>query len=127
MDDNLKKMLAEFEELKGQHVIMCQTDIVRLIAIGDDDFDWCYVCWDGKKARWYSGLCHIIPLKGHIREKDYDEIVRMAKLNDLDSPGLWGREVTPEILEVNRQAKREGETLPGKDSKILTPFCWDIN
>ena len=128
MDSNLTKFLEEFEKLKGQHVIINQTDVVRLIAIGDDDFDWCYVCWDGRKTRWCSCLCQLIPLKGYIRKKDYMNIVSMAKLNHYDSPELWGNKEGdfPDIKNFNRQVKEEAEKLD-ENCKFMTPVCWDIN
>jgi hypothetical protein len=127
MDESLKNILEEFEKLKGQHVIVNQTDVVRLIAIGDDKEDYCYVCWDGRKTRWYSCLCHLIPLRGHIRKKDYMEIVRIAKLNHYDSPEVWGSTGSESGIEdINKQAKEEAEILYGK-SEFVTPVCWDIN
>ena len=84
MSDNLKIILEEFEKYKGQFVIIEWYKAERLVVIGDDDFDWYYITYDGKDLHWISCLVSIIPLKGYIEDNHYNELVRMAKLNHYD-------------------------------------------
>ena len=79
--DNLTLIKEEFEQLKGQFVITSSHRIERLVALADDGFDYYYVTYNGREYTWNSCVGRIIPLKGHLRDKDYDELVRLAKLN----------------------------------------------
>ena len=117
--DNLTLIKEEFEQLKGQFVITSSHRIERLVALADDGFDYYYVTYNGREYTWNSCVGRIIPLKGHLRDKDYDELVRLAKLNHYD------------FLSVNDEFKDSHEkwlsnTLSG-DDKILTEFCFDLN
>ncbi|MCK9416811.1 hypothetical protein M0Q97_09165 [Candidatus Dojkabacteria bacterium] len=82
---NLDKLLDEFEQLKGQFIITINHTVERLIAIGDDDEDYYWVTWDGKDLHWSSCAGRIIPLKGYLKDGDYNELIRLAKLNHFDS------------------------------------------
>ena len=85
MEHNLKIILEEYEKYKGQFVITdWQWQIHRLIGIGDDGSDWYYITFDGRKIHWCSCVGSIIPLKGYLKDEDYDRIVRSAKLNDYE-------------------------------------------
>ena len=117
--DNLTLIKEEFEQLKGQFVITSSHRIERLVALADDGFDYYYVTYNGREYTWNSCAGRIIPLKGHLRDKDYDELVRLAKLNHYD------------FLSVNDEFKDSHEkwlsnTLSG-DDKILMEFCFDLN
>ena len=116
--DNLELILDEFEKLKGQFVIILGTNRVeRLIAIGDDTEDWFYLTWDGRNVTWNSCVMRLIPLKGCIREEDYQHLVELAKLNDYDqrySPVEWQEE-------WNKQ-----RMLWGPNHSLLTLICWDL-
>lgn len=122
-DSNLKQILEEFEQYKGQLVLVGYNKIERLISIGDDSEDYYYVTWDGYKMQmlWSTCVGPIMPLKGYLRDKDYNELVRIAKLNHFDQIQTdpertkklyetlltWGENVTPH--------------------KLWTPPCWDLN
>ena len=80
MDSNLKRILDEFEELKGQFVITESWEIERLIAIGDDEQDYYYVTYDGRKTKWNTCVGSVIPLKGRLTESEYNKFIRIAKL-----------------------------------------------
>lgn len=84
MSENLKIILGEFEKYKGQFVITDLWRVERLVAIGDDTFDWYYITFDGRDFHWYSCVGRIIPLKGYIDDKHYDNLIRIAKLNHYD-------------------------------------------
>jgi hypothetical protein len=80
----LPLILEEFEQLKGQFVITASQTIERLVTIGEDDMDYYYVTFDGRSFKWNTCVGRLIPLKGHLRNEDYNELVRIATLNHYD-------------------------------------------
>ena len=124
MDDNLIKFIAEFEKLKGQHVITAwQWNIERLIAIGDDGTDLYYVTFDGKNVHWNTCVGRIIPLKGFIKDEDYEYIVHIAKLNDYDQLILKADGNIDRFIE----AFKEDIAKLGSNHIFMTEVCWDLN
>lgn len=117
-DENLKGILEEFEKLKGQFVITDEWKIERLVAIGDDGEDWYYVTYDGKNLHWSSCVGKIIPLKGYIKNKDYDGFIRLAKLNAYDQ--IFDKETFKIALDKYLSTYDE-------NSKFITELCWDLN
>lgn len=129
MDNNLKIILAEFEELKGQFVITDSWKIERLIAIGEDDMDYYYVTYNGRKLTWNTCVGGLVRLKNKIEDKDYNEFVRIAKINHYDQENLWmpsDEEKKKEILRINREHKLEITRLE-EPNKFLTDVCWELN
>ena len=129
MDDNLKIILSEFEELKGQFVITESWKIERFIAIGTDDQDYYYVTYNGRKTCWNTCVGRVIPLKGKIDDKHYDEFIRLAKINHFDQPNLWMPRTDEDkqfSLEASILHKNEISKLTEPD-KYLTDICWDLN
>lgn len=122
MDSNLKKILAQFEELKGQFVITESWEIERLIAIGDDEQDYYYVTYDGRHTKWNTCVGAIIPLKGRLTEAEYNKFISRAKLNHWDQ-AVWG-EYDEEFINKH---KMEVTRLDAKADKYLTEICWDLN
>jgi len=116
-DGNLKLILKEFEELKGQFVITCSWEIERLVSVGDDDEDWYWITFDGRKLIWNTCVGRIMQLKGHLRDEDYSELVRLAKLNHYDQ--IFPKEDFEKALqeEINAYSLKH---------KFLTNFCWDL-
>lgn len=90
MDENLKKILSEFDKLKGQFVITESHVVHRLIAIGTDETDYYYITYDGRKKHWNTCVGRIIPLKGKIDDEHYNEFIRLAKLNHNDQATILG-------------------------------------
>lgn len=88
MTDNLTLIKAEFEKLKGQFVITDSWKVERLVAIGEDQLDYYWITYDGRRLYWHTCVGRVVPLKGHLREKDYNEFVRLAKLNHFDQATL---------------------------------------
>lgn len=135
MDDNLKIILAEFEKLKGQFVII-NWNIQRFIAIASDKHDYYYVTYDGRKLHWNSCLTNITQLRGKIDNEHYEDLIRLAKLNHYDQQTLWGNspdDIVDSIKNPNvtykmaaQKHKREMENIH-KDSEFLTEVCWDLN
>lgn len=128
MDNNLKLILKEFEELKGQFVIN-NNKVERFIAIGTDDEDYYYVTYNGRDSSWNTCVGSIVPLKGKIDDKHYDEFIRMAKINHFDQPNLWmpkTNDAKQKMLESSVLHKNEISKVSGAD-KYLTEICWDLN
>lgn len=128
MEDNKTLILREFEQLKGQFVITEDWDIQRLVAIGEDDMDYYWVTYDGRKFHWHTCVGGLMPLKGYLRDADYDKLVRRAKLNHYDQKTLWGNKGTDIIEQFNIEHKNELMKLEGSTiDKLLTEVCWDLN
>ena len=121
MENNLKIILDEFEKLKGQFVINDMWNIERLIAIGDDGEDWYYITFDGRNIHWLSCVGRIMPLKGYLREKDYNELVRLAKLNHIDQLYINGNKGKDFFDEVDKEIAGYD-----KNHSFMTELCWDI-
>ena len=77
MTDNKALILAEFEKHKGQFVIGDDWQVMRLVAIGEDDMDYYYVLYDGRKLHWSTCVGRFVPLKGKIDEHYYEEYGRL--------------------------------------------------
>ena len=128
MGDNLKIILSEFEELKGQFVIN-HYKVERFIAIGTDDDDYYYITYNGRETKWNTCVGSIIPLKGKIEDKHYNEFIRLAKINHFDQPNLWiprTDEDKQKMLDASITHKNKVLELNNPD-KYLTPICWDLN
>lgn len=117
METNLKIILDEFEKLKGQFVITDTWKVERLVAIGDDSEDWYYVTFDGRDLKWYSCVGRVVQLKNKIDDKDYNEFIRLAKLNHYDQ--IDKKEF---LLAFQAYIKKYDDK-----HKFLTDFCWDLN
>jgi hypothetical protein len=123
MGDNLKKILKEYQLYKGQLVIIDYSDIVRLIAIGEDESDYYYITWDGKSGslKWSTCVCPLIPLKGYLKDSDYQILIRIADLNHIDK------------MQDIPQDIRDSAILPlinnsiGENDKFITDICWDLS
>lgn len=135
MDKNLISILKQFEELKGQHIII-NSSVQRLISIGTDQEDYYWVTYNGKETTWSSCIIEIVPLKEKIDNKHYNEFVRLAKINDYDQSTLWGNnpvDIVKNSLEeqltcsqqsIQHKEKMEALKLP---DRFLSTVCWDLN
>jgi len=126
MDNNLKLILEEFEQLKGQFVITQSHKIERLVAIGDDEMDYYWVTYNGRKLTWNTCVGGLIPLKGYLKDKDYNGFLRLAKLNHGDQTSLWFKKENEIPKDVIEKHKNQLTQLKGTD-KFLTEVCWDLN
>ena len=128
MTDNKTLILNQFEENRGQFVIM-HNKVVRLVAIAEDDMDYYYVCYDGRKIIWHSCLGSYTVLKNKIDDKDYNELIRLAKINHFDQDDFLMPSNEEDKAQQKHYAKKHRqkmETVKGSD-KYLTPFCWELN
>lgn len=118
MIDNLKIILSEFDKLKGQFIITSMNNVRRLVAIGEDKYDYYYIIWNGKKFKWYSCACTIIPLKGYLKNEDYEKLINLSKLNDIDQT-LESENFSLIIKEyINNFSE---------DEKFITDLCFELN
>ena len=115
MSDNKTLILEQFEQHKGQFIIM-NTDVVRLVAVGDDGEDYYWVTYDGRGTHWHSCVGGFVVLKGKIDECDYNGFIRMAELNHFD-------QTDDEWSDAHRSYI---ELLP-EDHIYLAGVCWDLN
>lgn len=128
MEDNKTIILREFEKLKGQFVITEGRDIERLVAVGEDDIDYYWVTYDGRKFKWHTCVGGLMPLKGYLRDEDYDKLVHIAKLNHYDQMTLWSNGKPESFIQYNIEHKNELMKLEGSTiDKLLTEVCWTLN
>ena len=122
--DNLTIFTNEFETLKGQFVISHDT-VKRFIGIVEDQWDYYYVLYDGRKITFDTCLSRITALKGYIKDDDYAEMIRLAKINHFDQPDLWKNKSPEEIAEFNQKHKEEVLKFDDVTRFVLGPY-WDI-
>jgi hypothetical protein len=120
--DNLTIITNEFNELKGQFVI-CSDRVYRFIGIADDEEDWYYSLYDGRKITLHSCVGSITPLKGYILDNHYKELIRIAKINHYDQPEIYGYK--KEAEEFNEQHKKEITTW--EDTRFILGPHWELN
>jgi hypothetical protein len=127
MTDNKTLILNQFTENCGQFIIM-NNKVVRLVAIAEDEMDYYYVTYDGRKIVWHSCVGSYTVLKNKIDDKDYCELIRIAKLNHWDQDDISHLVETSTAfhLEGAIEHKKQMEKEEG-DNHYLTPFCWDLN
>jgi len=123
-------ILKIFEEHKGEFVITVDDKVMRLIAVGDDGYDYCWVYWDGRDTYWHSCVGSFIVLKNKIDENDYNNLIRMAKLNHYDQADIYNPK-TEEHKKINlimvERVKQEFSTPKEEGSEYITELCWKIN
>lgn len=125
MTDNKTLILSKFEELKGQFVITDSWEVERLVAVGEDEMDYYWITYDGRRFKWNTCVGRVIPLKGYLRDQDYAEFVRLAKLNHFDQVTIWGNGNPEEAKLFNQNHIAELLQLP-EGHKFLTPVCLDL-
>lgn len=117
MSKVLEQIIDEFHELKGQFVITQSHKIERLVAIGDDQEDYYWITYNGREYTWNSCVGRVIPLKGYLKDKDYNEFIRLAKLNHWD-------QTNPEEFHSHLDTMVYGLN---EDHKIPSGFCFELN
>lgn len=124
MDSNKKLILEEFEKLKGQFVITMEYKVERLVAIGEDDMDYYWITYDGRKLSFHTCVGGLIPLKGYIKDEHYNEFERLADLNDYDRLiGKNGVDFDGIHYSIDGY-KNELMKDWGKDDKLLTDIIF---
>lgn len=98
--DNKTIFLNLFEELKGHHLLVSDT-VYRLIGLMDGEDDYYWILFDGRDIQYTTCLERLIRLRDRLDDRDYNEILRIAKLNDYDLvlPQEHSEEFKSSILE----------------------------
>ena len=127
-DNNKKLILEEFESLKGQFVIACDWKVKRLVGVVEDDMDYYWLLYDGRKFSLDSCLCRLVRLKGKILDKDYNEFVRLAYLNHWDIIDYGKEDYSYDFCE-NHKKEITSNLLRDQENKnyLLTDICWKLN
>lgn len=128
MADNKTLLINQFKENCGQFIIM-GNNVVRFIGIADDEEDYYYVTYDGRQINWHSAVGSYTVLKGKIDEKDYNDLIRMAKLNHFDqddffSPSTDAQKEKQKLFAMSH--KLEISKVSGND-KYIVPLHWELN
>jgi hypothetical protein len=127
MEDNKTLILREFEKLKGQFVITASWEIERLVAVGVDIHDYYWITYNGRTFTWNTCVGRIMPLKGHLQDRDYDELVRLARLNHYDQATLWGKPQEEGILLAEKHRTSLAANLNSEsEEELLTLIHWDL-
>ena len=87
--------------------------------------------YDGRKVRFSTILSRLIVLKGKI-DDDYNEFVRIAKLNWYSSDMIYGIDVHDKhyeevVKQVKEHTKGIEEQVQTGDTEMLSEFVWDFN
>jgi len=120
----VERLKQEWKEHKGEFVLTQSHTLARFIAIGDDGDDYYYVTYNGREITWNSAVGKLIYLKGKIDDYDYNNFIRLAKLNHWDQLDVWkGFESANERVDEHRKK------LITHDERnlYLTDICWDLN
>lgn len=115
-DKNKRIILGEFNDHKGQFVITPNHTVERFIAICEDDVDYYYVTYDGRKISFHSCVGELIWLKNKIEEDSYKRLLLSAELNHTD------------FLSDNQEVVKMGiMSRFSKHDKLLAPLCLGLN
>jgi hypothetical protein len=125
-EDNLTIFTNQYDRLKGQFVLS-NDKVYRFIGLAEDEMDYYYVLYDGRKIHFHTCVGKITPLKGYIPQKDYIELIRLAKINHFDQPNLWGNKKPEEFGEFNNKHKHELLEDFDEHTKFIFGPCWELN
>ena len=128
MENSLKRILDEFNSLKGPYVLNECNEVMRLIAIGDDQEDYYYILYDGKRTYWCTCVGWIAQLKNKIDDKAYERLLRSARLNHYDQITYFGNKDPEhqELKKFNEEHKKSILTDLLPNHTYLTELCCDL-
>lgn len=122
--NNINLILNKYSELKGQ-LIISDFQVSRLIGIVEDEEDYYYCLYDGRKLWLTSCVGGIIPLKGYINNSDYNEMIRLCKLNHYDQPTLFNtKEDMSGFIEIHKKTLLMGWD---ENTRFTAGPDWDLN
>ena len=112
---NKEIIINEFSQLKGQLVIV-DFKVSRLVGVVEDEEEMWWCLYDGQQIHLASCLQNIVALKGKIEVQEYNEMIRMCKLNHLDqlTSYSWLKENLQEYM-----AEAHKQLLIDQCSKII--------
>jgi hypothetical protein len=120
-------MIEEYSKYRGQFVIIKSpirlNDFVvhRFIGIAESHRDCYYVTFDGNDIYMTTGVTSIIPLKGFISDRGYNQLCRAARLNHLDYLyHSWDNE------EFQKQISAQLSLYENRGYKLVTELCWEL-
>ena len=125
MSKVIDKLKEEWEEHKGEFVLTQSHTLERFISIGEDGDDYYYVTYNGREIIWNTAVGKLIYLKGKIDDYDYNNFIRLAKLNHWDQLDVWIKDCK-NTKESIKEYKNE-LTSHDDGNKYLTDICWDLN
>lgn len=121
---NLEIIKKEFDELKGQ-LVLVDFEVKRFIGIVEDEWDYYYCLYDGRKLVLHSILIRMTPLKGVIPQADYEEMVRICKLNHYDQPTIYN--VREDMTNFNQEHKDSLLSNWDESTKFICDPEWELN
>ncbi len=128
MSKVVERLKREFEEHKGEFVIV-NHKVVRFVAIGDDGDDYYYATYDGRKITWNSAVGKLVYLKGKLDDQDYQEFIRLAKINHYDQDDFLMPDTEQDKAQQKHYAKKHRQQMEREEgeNKYLTEVCWNLN
>ena len=132
-DSNREHTLDYFDKHKGEMMISSDDNkVYQFIGIALDPDDYLYVLYDGRGIRFSTILSRLIVLKNKIDDEDYNEFVRMAKLNWYSSDMIYGAKVADEhydevVKHVKEHTDGIEEILKRDTEEMLSEVVWDFN
>jgi hypothetical protein len=124
--NNKDKIIETYNQLKGQ-LIISDFQVSRLIGIVEDKDDYYWCLYDGRTIILSSCLTRVTPLKGCISNDDYNEMVRICKLNHYDQSiysSLAKENMEEFIIEMHKQTLLVGWD---KDTHFISGPDWNLN
>lgn len=123
--DNKTKILGYFKEHKGEHVLR-DNKIYQFVGLIEDDYDYYYVLFDGFNYMLATCVGRLTWLREKIDQDDYDDFIRLAKLNFRTSPEFANSLGDLDMWYYSEKFKEE-LTIKIKDTgKLLTELYWDF-
>lgn len=113
-DKNFHDTLETFNKYKGQIVMIHSLKYIieRFIGIAMDDSDYLWITFNGNEVKFHTILDRLTPLKGFINDEDYNYMVHIAKLNNIDLiSGENQEETLDRISSLIKEHKGMGEIV----------------
>ncbi|MCP4521019.1 MAG: hypothetical protein GY827_04885 [Cytophagales bacterium] len=112
-----ESLIAKYNQHKGEMVLLGYR-VYQLIGLVDAYDDYYWVLQDGRKLKYSTCVGSFAPLKNKLDDKDYNELIRIAKLNWFSCENSIG-----DIGALEYQIEMENSIHDEK----LADFCWNLN
>ena len=132
---NEQSTIDIFEKHKGEFVII-NNKVMQFVAIALDYSGYLYIMYDGRKIYYHTILEPLVILKGKIDDKDYNEIVRIARLNFYSSYSVCNdKGVSYDLVKLSKNhcvllEDYATQLKEGQDEKwrneLLSDFEWSL-